>query len=139
MSTKPGAFRIEPYASDGHMYWEIDIEGMTATRWVESSDDDWSGESYPLMRTDDGWRYYEDEGRWRRRIDALGDQLRRIHINVPASSVPDTVRELYTDTVAEVSSELSAATNQGPSWRDLPKDVSAEIEKRWIQVRGESK
>lgn len=128
---KPAPFQIEPYESDGHVRWEIDIASMKATLLLESFDDVWNGTTFDLRRSEGTWQYYEDEDTWKARVDALADQLVRTHTNFTGLSLVGEVKDLVETTRAEVAAQLAEARARGPSWIDLPKDVSKAIEARW--------
>ncbi|HTL32227.1 MAG TPA: hypothetical protein VL326_03830 [Kofleriaceae bacterium] len=131
---KPAPFQIEPYDSDGHMRWEIDLASMKATLLLESFDDVWNGTTFDIRRSEGRWQYYEDEDTWKARVDALADQLVRTHTNFAGSSLVGELKHLVETTQAEVAAQLSDVRARGPSWIDLPKDVSRAIEARWNQT-----
>jgi hypothetical protein len=135
LELEPGPFQIEPYESDGHMRWEIDLASMKATLLLESFDDVWNGTTFDLRRSDGGWQYYEDADTWKARVDGLAEQLFRTNINFSGLSLNGDVKNLVIDAQTEVKTQLAEARARGPSWIDLPKDVSKAIEIRWKEQR----
>lgn len=131
---KPAPFQIEPYESDGHVRWEIDLASMKATLLLESFDDVWNGTTFDLRRSDGTWQYYEDAETWKARVDGLADQLFRTRTSFSGLSLVGEVKDLIETTQEEVAAQLSDARARGPSWIDLPKDVSRAIEVRWNQT-----
>jgi hypothetical protein len=111
--------------------WEIDLAAMKATLLLESFDDVWNGTTFDLRRSERAWQYYEDEDTWKARVDALADILVRTHTNFAGLSLGGEVKDLVEMTRTEVAAQLADARERGPSWIDLPTDVSEAIETRW--------
>lgn len=126
-------FRVQPYSSDGHSYWEIDLDAMAAGFWAEAADDDWSVELYPIRRQGEGWQYLEDDQKWAACVAQLRDDAVRFRANLSEDMFPKHLKAVYRDELGKSVDRVHEANETGAGWRFFPDDVSHAIEQAWLE------
>jgi hypothetical protein len=134
MTRAAASVRIE--GPHGHLHWDIDFDKMSATQWIEHSDDEWTSLEFSIRRHEDRWECLEEPGGRERNARIRDERTPQVG---PAATLPYPNRasagwaKKHGGSVEWIPTKATKAPNSvvTPTWSPVDDWLAVEIEARW--------